>query len=248
MRSSVSRPETISSSRNRAPALDLSHLTFCRSERGWWLLIMAEEVGVGASSNTLVAVSLTGFALLAGGLAWLVMYSNQLKEEAEDEHEDDGTWAHVDPAQLNRTQRRARARAVAKGVTNRKDRRKAEKLERQALQDERKKHIPVATKKERMEVQPKEEIFVQNMTMESFLRELKEDGIILVAALAERLESSIQELEGALRKLVDDKRVAGVLTSDGRFVYYAEEDLADIAAKLEAHDHLTPELVIATAT
>ena len=70
----------------------------------------------------------------------------------------------------------------------------------------------------------------------------------LVAALAERLESSIQELEGALRKLVDDKRVAGVLTSDGRFVYYSEEDLVDIAAKLEAHDHLTPELVIATAT
>jgi len=124
----------------------------------------------------------------------------------------------------------------------RKGKRERERLE--ALKTEEEKRL----QKARQEAQEQEELKAwrtflsspeRTQTVNDWVAEVKAKRSIQVDETAAFFDLSPDKVLASIRELIKEGRVAGVITRDGRFIYFSDEELASVANEVRSSGTIT---------
>jgi hypothetical protein len=174
---------------------------------------------------------------------------DSLRHLSREERKKAAKVAEKEERRLNEEERSRQQREAQEGAQQE----KRERLKQEATRAEEERRLRLEQKEaQELEAYNQWKTFLQSedlsLSVLEWIKELQKNRTVHVDDIAERFGVPSSEVTVRIQELLDSDRVTGVLESDGRFVYFSQEELLSISSVIQGKDKISLQQIADTVS
>jgi hypothetical protein len=168
------------------------------------------------------------------------------EEEAEDEHhghlsrrerQKAAKAAEREERKLfeeDRRKQQQEAQEVAQKEKKEREREEAKRAEEQRVLDLAQKETREKAELDKFKTFLSSPSAVQSQSVDEFVSELNDNKCVYIDQIATKFGLSAEVVISRIKELINERRVAGIIEADGRFIYFSDQELQAIASQVKS--------------